>query len=212
MAAERPPLRAARRGPVGLAAGLALASAGVALGHATLVFGTVTTEPAPPPSGAPFALLLEMRDPADVPVEDAVVSVEARHEDGRARAGSGELDEVAPGAYRTRLQLDEPGSWTLTFRDRTFRQEEAQASVTLEVGPDAATESVAFIFPPTATGPQSVITWLVWLVGLPLAAGAVVTVLVLRGGTRAADPPERAATAEGEPDGPGGREGGSDRA
>jgi hypothetical protein len=156
----------------------------MALAHATLVFGTVTTEPSPPPAGEPFTLRLEMRDPVDAPVEDAIVFVEARPEGGAddARVASDRFAEVDPGVYRTDIELPEPGPWTLLFRDQTFRQEEAQATVTLRVGADVAAEPVSFIFPPTATGPTSLTTWLVWLIGLPLVAGAVVTVIVLRGG------------------------------
>lgn len=178
--------RAASLGTAGrlLVLFLLLTTAGFVRAHATIVFGTVATDPAPPPADAPFDLLLEMRDPADAPVEDAVVFVEATHEGGGTSVPEVELEEVAPGDYRTDLQLDEAGTWTLTFRDRTFRQEEARATVSLEVGPAAETEPVSFIFPPTATGPQNLSTWLLWLVGLPLAAGALVTILVLRGGPR----------------------------
>jgi hypothetical protein len=162
--------------------------AGAALAHATLVFGTVTTDPSPPPAGEPFTVRLEMRDPVDAPVEDAVVFVEARpamDADGDATGeaiASDRFAEVDPGVYRTDLVLPEPGPWTLLFRDQTFRQEEARATVTLRVGADVAAEPVSFIFPPTATGPTSLTTWLVWLIGLPLVAGAVVTVIVLRSG------------------------------
>lgn len=171
-----------------------LALVGGAAAHATLVFGTVTTDPTPAPAGAPFTIRLELRDPADAPVEDAVVHVEAdpQEEDDAAAppaddaaaplVTSEEFDEVAPGTYETTLTLPEDGAWALTFRDRTFRQEEARATVTIRVGPDAGGERLSFIFPPTATGPRSLTTWLVWLVGLPLVAGAVVTVMVLRGG------------------------------
>jgi hypothetical protein len=165
-----------------LAALVAALVGGAALAHATLVFGTVTTEPAPPPAGEPFALRIEMRDPVDAPVEDAIVFVEARPEEGGEMIASDRFAEPEAGVYRTDLVLPEPGPWTLLFRDQTYRQEEAQATVTLAVGPDAVTEPVSFIFPPTATGPTNLATWLAWLIGLPLVAGAVVTVIVLRSG------------------------------
>lgn len=164
---------------------LALAApvvAGWAAAHATLVFGTVTTEPAPPRADQPFRLRLEMRDPVDAPVEDAVVLVEATAPDGVPSVETDRFEEIDEGVYATDLTLPEAGAWTLLFRDRTFRQEEAQATITLPVGADAATEPLSFIFPPTATGPVSLRTWLVWLIGLPLLAGVVVTLVVLRGG------------------------------
>jgi uncharacterized membrane protein YecN with MAPEG domain len=36
-----------------------------------------------------------------------------------------------------------------------------------------------FILPPTQVSPAGLTTWLLWLVGIPLIAGAVVTTLVL---------------------------------
>lgn len=176
--AKRRPHGAWRR--VGLAVTLASAAAWAGA-HATLVFGTVTTEPAPPRAADPVAIVLEMRDPVDAPVEDAVVFVEATAPSG-AVLESDRFAEPEPGVYRTELALPETGEWTLLFRDQTFRQEEAQAALTLAVGPDGRSEALSFIFPPTATGPTALTTWLVWLIGLPLVAGAVVTVIVLRGG------------------------------
>jgi hypothetical protein len=159
-----------------------LASAAAWAGaHATLVFGTVTTDPAPPRTADPVAIELEMRDPVDAPVEDAVVFVEATAPSG-AVTESDRFAEPEPGVYRTEMALPETGEWTLLFRDQTFRQEEAQATLTLAVGPDGQREPLSFIFPPTATGPTALTTWLVWLIGLPLVAGVVVTVIVLRGG------------------------------
>jgi len=161
---------------------LAWSGAAVALAHATIVFGTVSSEPAPVRAGEPAALLLEMRDPVDAPVEDAVVFVEAGPPSGGPVLESDRFAEIRPGVYRTEIVLPERGAWTLRFRDQTFRQEEAQAVITLSVGPDGGAEERSFIFPPTATGPTGLTTWLVWLIGLPLVAGLVVTVMVLRGG------------------------------
>ena len=179
-----------------LIAVLALTLPGTALAHATLVFGTVTTQPSPPPAGEPFTIRLEMSDPAGTPVEDAIVFVEAAPqeegvaepaaEDGPAGlsepvVSSDRFEEVEPGLYQMDVVLPEDGAWTLVFRDQSFRQEEARASVTMRVGAGAEGGPLSFIFPPTATGPQSLTTWLVWLIGLPIVAGAVVTVMVLRG-------------------------------
>ena len=189
-------MRSERRTPLALIVVLALTLPGTALAHATLVFGTVTTQPSPPPAGEPFTIRLEMSDPTDTPVEDAIVFVEAApQEEGVAEAAgedgaaglsepvvsSDRFEEVEPGLYQMDVVLPEDGAWTLVFRDQSFRQEEARASVTMHVGAGAEGGPLAFIFPPTATGPQSLMTWLVWLIGLPIVAGAVVTVMVLRG-------------------------------
>lgn len=176
-----------------LLAAIVLAFGGTAVAHASLVFGSVTTDPSPPPAGEPVTIRLELTDPADAAVEDAIVHLEAEPRSDVPGEGatpfpddprvvSDRFEEVAPGVYETRIVLPEEGAWTLRFRDRTFRQEEARATITMRVGEGAADEPLSFVFPPTATGPRNLSTWLVWLVGLPVVAGAVVTVLVLRGG------------------------------
>lgn len=157
-----------------------------ALAHATIVFGTVTTEPAPPEPGSATTLQIEMVDPVDAPVEDAIVFVEATPPGGGPAIVSERFEEPAPGLYRSAVALDQDGPWTLLFRDQTFRQEEAQATIQLVVGADGSAEPLSFIFPPTATGPQGLATWLLWLIGLPVAAGVIVTIMVLRSGPDAA--------------------------
>ena len=164
---------------------LTLLTVQLGLAHATLVFVDVTSDPSPPRAGEPLVLRIDMRDPVDAPVEDAIVFVEATAPSGGALVTSDRFEEVDPGVYETTLTLAAAGDWTLLFRDRTFRQEEANATITLGVGPTGTAEALTFIFPPTATGPQSLTTWLIWLVGLPLVAGLVVTVMVLRGGSDA---------------------------
>lgn len=154
----------------------------MAAAHATIVFGTVTSEPTPPTPDTVTTLRLEMVDPVDAPVEDAVVFVEATPPGGGEPLVSDRFAEPEAGLYRTDLVLDEPGAWTLLFRDQTFRQEEANATLQVVVGPGGTAEPLSFIFPPTATGPQGLGTWLLWLIGLPVAAGAIVTIMVLRGG------------------------------
>jgi len=164
---------------------LTLLTVQLGLAHATLVFVDVTSDPSPPRAGEPLVLRIDMRDPVDAPVEDAIVFVEATAPSGGALVASDRFEEVDPGVYETTLTLAAAGDWTLLFRDRTFRQEEANATITLGVGTTGTAEALTFIFPPTATGPQSLTTWLIWLVGLPLVAGLVVTVMVLRGGSDA---------------------------
>jgi hypothetical protein len=180
-----------------------LAATSLALAHATIVFGTVTTEPAPAKVGEPMLLRLEMRDPSDAPVEDAVVLAEARPMISDAEAiepavadsevRSASLREVAPGRYETTLVLDGAREWTVELRDQTFPQEEARATVSLRLGPDGDEEPLSFLFPPAATAPARLSTWLVWLIALPLVAGLVVTVMVMRGGGDA-EPDEGRAT------------------
>lgn len=186
-------------------ASLAFAAVGAANAHATLVLGEVTLAPDPPLPGAPFVLRVTLHDPSMAPVEDAVVRVELREH----RAETAELPlasteapelpapkaelalvETAPARYEGEFLLEGSGEYHLLIRDQTFEWEEANASVVLEVG-GAPIGAVPFILPPTAIGPRSLWTWLIWLVGLPIVAGLVVTVLVLTSGRarESQDPP-----------------------
>jgi hypothetical protein len=197
----RPPLRAAR----GAAALVALAlGAGVAWAHATLVFGVVSVAPDPPGPGVPFELTLTLEDPSLAPVEDAVVFVEFRPFDAAPLPGASTDDpglpppllatrlvEGAPAVYRAEILLPAEGRYQVLIRDQTFAWEEANASVVVTLGADAVGR-VPFILPPTQVAPRSLWTWLLWLVGLPLVAGAVVTVLVLTSSKRPAAPTEGA--------------------
>ena len=167
---------------------------GTAYAHATLVFGTVRIEPDPPPPGTSFTLTLTLEDPALAPVEDAVVFVEARPmpaADAPLPSPSTEapalppplraerLVEVAPAVYRAEFELPAGDAYHLLVRDQTYQWEEANASVVLPLLGSPVGE-LPFILPPTQVAPRSLWTWIVWLVGLPLVAGIVVTLLVLR--------------------------------
>lgn len=185
---------------------------GAASAHATLVFGDVAFDPDPPRPGQPLQLTLELEDPTEVPVEDALVHVEARPlaeagaaadapadaEEAPPSASSDPFEEVAPGRYQGSLVLPEAGRWALRFRDQTFRQEEATASITVTAGADAEAQgTVSFVFPPTATD-QGLGVWLLWLIGVPLLVGVVVTVWVLRRPTENGEPSGEGADADGD--------------
>ena len=181
-----------------LLATLLLVTLGGAAAHAFLVLGELRVEPDPPLPGGPLRVIVTMADPSLAPVEDAIVFIEVRRQrlvgdDVPAAATETpelpppdarvDLVERAPGRYEGELTAPPAGSHHLLIRDQTFQWEEANASVMLEVG-NAALGTTPFILPPTAIGPRSVWTWLLWLIGLPLLAGLVVTALVLgsRGG------------------------------
>jgi hypothetical protein len=162
--------------------------------HATLVFGTVRIEPDPPQPGTAFSLTLTLEDPALAPVEDAVVFIEARPMPSAGAAlpspsteapalppplRAERLIEVAPAVYRAEFELPAGDAYHLLVRDQTYQWEEANASVVLPLLGSPVGE-LPFILPPTQVAPRSLWTWIVWLVGLPLLAGIVVTLLVLR--------------------------------
>ncbi len=168
-------------------ASLLLASvASVALAHATIVLGTLSLEPNPPQPGSQIRFRLEMIDPTQVPIEDAVVRIDVTPT-ARGAAVTATFDETAPGIYEATLVLPQGGEYALLMRDQTFRQEEAQAKLLLNLD-NAAVDPIPFVFPPTVTASNNLATWLVWLIGLPLVAGVVVTVLVLTGGRRGDGP------------------------
>jgi hypothetical protein len=186
------------------AVALLLALAGHAWAHATLVLGDVQVTPDPPVAGEPFRIAVTLVDPSMAPVEDAVVRVEVRPHRAETEALPAasteapdlsdptlerELVETAGGRYEADLVLERGALYHLLIRDQTFEWEEANASVLLEVG-GAPVGTLPFILPPTAIGPRSLWTWLIWLIGLPVVAGLVVTVLVLTSGRPAkATPP-----------------------
>jgi len=173
---------------------LLLLFTGAVHAHATLVFGIASVSPDPPVPGVPFELTLTLEDPTLAPVEDAIVFVELRPLAADAGLGlpapSTEAPDLPPplvaerlieteaATYRVEVTLPAAGSYHLLVRDQTFQWEEANASVILDLT-DATVGRLPFILPPTQVAPRNLWTWLLWLVGLPVIAGAIVTVLVL---------------------------------
>ena len=166
---------------------VAVALLGLSLGfavfaHATLVLGTLTAEPSAPEAGEAFALSLAMTDPTGLPIEDAIITVE--FEKSGLETVSAPLEETnLKGVYEASVTLPEAGDYALVLRDQTFRQEEARVSLEVTLGEDPLfTEGEnSVIFPPTATAStRSLWSWLIWVIALPVVAGIVVTVLVLR--------------------------------
>ncbi len=178
--------------------------------HATIVLGEVTPSPITPAPGESFNLRLSLEDPLGTPIEDAIVAVEFRplaevhavdppptdslnavealiispETEAQIDPVRSEFREVSPGIYETRSQLNGTGPFHMLFRDTTYRQEEARAVLVFEVTDDIANtqndEMLSFLFPPTAIGPQFLWLWVFLLIGLPLFAAGVVTVMVLR--------------------------------
>ena len=149
--------------------------------HATFVFGTLSSEPKIPKPNEPFTLTLLMQDPSKYPIEDAIVFAEFT-ESNQDSPLSFKLDETdVAGTYTGEITLPKTGKYYLLLRDRTYRQEDALANVSVNLGQnqmfDKGTSSV--IFPPTATGSYSLSTWIVWLIAVPVIAGIIVTIFVL---------------------------------
>lgn len=178
-----------------------LALAGTGAAHATLVIGNLQFTPDPPVAGERTLVTITLKDPLLVAVEKALVRVQFRpiSTDGPAApesvTGSEAVEflatsavlssdyfpETAGGTYQGTITAPAAGAYTVSVRDTTFRNEEAIANIELAVG-GSPNGAVAFVLPPTPIAPRSLSTWLIWLVGIPLLAGVVITVLVLRQG------------------------------
>ncbi len=173
---------------------LLLSFAGVhsAAAHATLVLGHFEVSPARPAAATPLTLRLRLEDPTQVPIQDAFVIAELRP------AGSPDAEPVraefsetgTPGTYETTTTLEQTGPYEVLLRDQTYRQEEANATLAEPLRIGGANPAQDFNFPPTATGSAGWRTWLLWLIGLPIVAALLVTVLVLtRGDGKAPEEP-----------------------
>jgi len=169
--------------PVALSAVLALLGPSPALAHGTVVLGAVTANPDPPRPGAALILTVDLARRSKAPVEGAKLEGSLRPAGNPDAAATPLAFREYPepyGTYRARLQAPPAGRYTLTVRDRTYPKEDIRASVMLQVGGSQPNGSLDFSFPPATGGPRSVVRWLLWLVGVPLLAGVVVTVLMLR--------------------------------
>jgi hypothetical protein len=144
--------------------------------HAFFVTGEITTTPTPAPVGEEFILQIGMTDPSGAPVEDAVVAAEFTKDGDMQRFEF--FDSGVPGLYSAKVSLPSEGTYSVLLRDTTYQQEEAKATIEFTLG-EGQPDSIAFIFPPTQTGSNNLSTWLIWVIGIPVLAGIVVTVLVL---------------------------------
>lgn len=161
-------------------------SLSTAAAHATLVLGQLEVIPTQPTASAPFNLQLTLTDPTQVPVQDALVMAELRPEGqpyaAPVRADFAETDTA--GVYRAETELPQTGSYGVLLRDQTYRQEEATARLETPLHVGAPNHAQGFILPPTTTGGTGWRTWLLWLIGLPVVAALLVTVLVLTRGEK----------------------------
>jgi hypothetical protein len=144
--------------------------------HAFFVTGTLSTIPSPSKANEPFILQLDMIDPAQVPVEDAILVAEFTSEGQSQALSFNFFDSGTPGLYSAEVSLPKDGTYKLLLRDQTYQQEEAKAPLEFTLG---STDTISFIFPPTQTASNNLQTWLIWVIAIPVLAGIIVTVLVL---------------------------------
>jgi len=192
--------RAAQRLACSLTVLLASTVLSLAQAHGSLVLGAVSLSPDPPVPGEALTISVVLATSGNAPVEGAKLAGEltatAAAEADAASTGTstttGTPTTMVPaipvplrefpepyGTYRARITAPAAGRYTLKVVDHTYPKESTSASVVLQVGGPAANGALDFTFPPTNV-PRSLVSWLLWLVGLPLAAGIVVTVLMMR--------------------------------
>jgi hypothetical protein len=158
---------------------VALFFAGIAFAHPSEVLGTLRSDPATPVPGVPFRLQLTLADADQTPIETARVQAEFRRNNVPQNAAAIRTDfklSSTPGTYQTTLRLPEAGPWTVQLRERTFTHEDAVVEVGFSVSPVRNPTKWEVTFAPPA--PPSLRSWLLWVVVVPLLAGAVVTASV----------------------------------
>lgn len=170
------------------------AGPGWAAAHGTLIRGSLTLAPDPPRPGQPMVLTIDLATTNDSPVEGAKLVADLTPE---APAGSTAAapPRVIPiqeykepyGTYRAQLTAPPAGSYVLSIHDRTQPGEDARVELPLRIGGTVANGSLGFTFPGSGAS-HGLASWLVWLIGVPLAAGIVVTILVRRSARGASSP------------------------
>lgn len=155
--------------------------------HATIVIVTLSLVPLTPVVDEPLAFSLYLETPLQVPVEDAIILLEAKPKDGETtQTIKVDLleDPENPGSYQGELTPNKEGAWDFWFRDQTYKAEEASQHIEILVGEENF-PNIEFLFPPTATeNSNRLSSWLIWVIGLPIVAAIGLTVFVLTSGSK----------------------------
>lgn len=173
-----------------------------ALAHGTVIRGSVTIEPDPPKPDQPMVLTVDLARTSNAPVEGATLVAELTAK--AAKLGTGArtipLQEYKEpyGTYRAQFAAPAAGSYTLTVHDRTDPGEDTIASVPLRVGGNVANGTLGFTLAGAPGSSGGLGTWLLWLIAVPVAAGAVVTILVRRSRPDAAEADDEDLERDGE--------------
>lgn len=164
---------------------------GIAAAHQSLLFAHVTTEPAIPVAGETFELRVLLTDSSHREVDDVdLVALLDEEPDAAADEPIDDQDlalaaplraEPGSGEYRGPIGPRPQGVYRLTLVEVVDGDSEASAAGNLSVGGGSEVD-LQLLLPPSGQGGLG--TWLVWLVGLPLLAGLLVTILVLTGRNR----------------------------
>ena len=158
---------------------MVLVFAGVTFAHPSDILGTLRSYPATPTPGVPFTLELILENADQGPIESARVQAEIYRTNAFQGAAAKRTEFKMTdtlGTYRTKLRLPKAGPWTVRLHERTFAHENASVEVGFSVRPARNPSEWEFVF--AAPSPPTLGTWLLWVVGVPLLAGAVVTASV----------------------------------
>lgn len=161
---------------------------GLAHAHQELLFAHVSSSPPAPVAGEEFQLRVRLSESSGQPIT-GVVLVALLREPGEAtgdeKPGPDEISSgvsLRPGAeagtYRGRMGAKPEGVYRLTLVEVVEGRAEASGSGSIEIGGADPLEE-ELLLPPS--GGSALGSWLVWLVGLPLLAGLLVTLLVFTG-------------------------------
>lgn len=166
---------------------MALLWTGMAQAHEELLFAQISSSPPAPVANEPFELQVRLTESSGRPVTDVnlVASLrESVEESADETAAQGEISggirlrAAAAGNYTGRMDAVAEGVYQLSLVEVVGGRTEASGSVLVEIGSDNPLEGELLLPPSGGSGFGS---WLVWLVGLPLLAGLLVTLLVFTG-------------------------------
>lgn len=177
---------------------LAVLGLQIAAAHPFVVIGHLEITPNPPVPGEPIHVDIRLEEQTQKPVPDAVMFLEFRIHPPDYDSNDPDripilelpifyntelpLEEYAEAQYRITFPSPPSGDYYLTIRDRTYPAEDALATIEFMSGQERPYKAsdLLFILPPTDITPAKLATWIAWLIAIPLVAGILVTVLVLR--------------------------------
>jgi hypothetical protein len=164
-----------------------------ATAHQQLLFARVASVPEVPRPGEPFEVRVIVNDASRRAVSDMNLrlffSPLGQDVQGANQAPDQEIDRPVTvaltgsgaGTYRGTVEGLDAGSYRMTLAE--FVDGNRESSAVTEISVDGGTPLEAeLLLPPGGGGGLG--TWLVWLVGLPVLAGVLVTLLVLTGRQR----------------------------
>jgi hypothetical protein len=166
---------------------LTILLATAASAHGYIVVGTVDVTPNPPRPGHTMTVTVQLQSTTRATVTGADLLAKLRPGGAQDTTPLATF-QLAPeadagGTYQGSITAPSVGAYTLTFEDHTYPHEHITADVPLSVGGTQPDGTLDFVFPPTKRA--GIATWILWILGPPLATGAGAWLLVRRSNTKA---------------------------